>query len=82
MVLLLVASPLRRRAWVGVLELLVRIVYVVPFVILGLLVLFSHVRSVNLSFYDDTVDLSSASVASRLGSLLRVLTRAAVDAAH
>ena len=60
-VLFLVASPLRRRAWVCVLELLVRIVNVVPFEIFGLLVLFSHVRSVNLVFYD-TVDLPSALV--------------------
>ena len=60
-VLFLVASPLRRRAWACVLELLVRIVNFVPFDVFGLLVLFSYVRFVNLVFFD-AVDLPSVLV--------------------
>ena len=60
-VLFLVASPLCRRAWACVLELLVRIVNFVPFDVFGLLVLFSYVRFVNLVLCN-AMDLPSALV--------------------
>ena len=60
-VLFLVVSPLRRRAWVCVLELLFRIVNVEPFEIFGLVVLFKYVCLLNLVFFD-AVDLLYALV--------------------